>query len=134
MDQSKLNYLAVLVAAVASFLIGGIWYSPILFARAWMRENGFTEESLKGGNMAMIFGGSFVLTLIMAFNLAAFLAGPTDLVWGMTAGALAGIGWVAFSLGVTYLFERKSFKLFLINAGFHAVSFIVMGGIIGVWK
>mgnify|MGYP001606883850 CR=1 FL=1 len=134
MDLSQINYAAVIVAAISSFVIGGIWYSPMLFAKLWMQENGFTEESLKGGNMAMIFGGSFILTLIMSFILAAFLAGPADLVWGITAGALAGIGWVSFSIGITYLFERKSMKLFLINAGYHAVAFMVMGGILGLWK
>ncbi|MBX7153059.1 DUF1761 domain-containing protein [bacterium] len=134
MDMSQINYLAVVVAALSSFVIGGIWYSPILFAKSWMIENGFTEESLKGGNQGMIFGGSFILALIMSFNLAAFLQGPPDLAWGITAGALAGIGWVACSLGVTYLFERKSMKLFLINAGYHAITFMIMGGIIGIWK
>lgn len=134
MDLSQINYLAVIVAAVSAFVIGGIWYSPILFAKSWMMENGFTEESLKKGNQAMIFGGSFILELIIAFNLAAFLQGPADLAWGITAGALAGVGWVAFSIGVTYLFERKSMKLFLINAGYHAVTFMIMGGILGIWK
>ena len=134
MDLSQINYAAVVVAALSAFVIGGIWYSPMLFAKAWMTENGFTEESLKGGNMAMIFGGSFVLSLIMSFNLAAFLGGTPDLAWGITAGALAGIGWVSFSIGITYLFERKSMKLFLINAGYHAVTFMVMGAILGVWK
>lgn len=134
MDMSQINYLAVVVAALSSFVIGGIWYSPILFAKSWMVENGFTEESLKGANQGMIFGGSFILALIMAFNLAAFLQGPPDLAWGVTAGALAGIGWVACSLGVTYLFERKSMKLFLINAGYHAITFMIMGGILGIWK
>ena len=134
MDISQLNYLAIFVAALSTFLIGGLWYSPLLFSKAWMQENGFTVEDLKGDNMARIFGGALVLGFIMSFNLAAFLADSSDLAWGITAGALAGIGWVATSMGVTYLFERKSFKLFLINAGYHAISFMIMGAIVGVWK
>ena len=134
MDISSINYVAVIVAAISSFAVGGIWCSPILFAKAWMREAGISEEATKNANMVKIFGLSFILALIIAFNLAAFLAGPPDLVWGMTAGALAGIGWVAAGIGITYLFEQKSLKLFLINAGYHTVSFIIMGGIIGVWK
>lgn len=134
MDISKINYLAVFVAALSTFLIGGLWYSPLLFSKAWMKENGFTEEDLKDGNMARIFGGAFVLGFIIAFNLAMFLSDSNDLVWGMTAGALAGIGWVAASMGVTYLFERKSMKLFLINAGYHIITYILMGAIVGVWK
>lgn len=134
MELSSLNYFAIFVAALSTFLIGGLWYSPVLFSNAWMKENGFTEEDLKGANMALIFGSSFVLELIIAFNLAAFLGESSDIVWGITAGALAGIGWVAASMGITYLFERKSMKLFLINAGFHMLAFIVMGAILGVWK
>lgn len=134
MDLSQLNYLAIFVAALSTFLIGGLWYSPVLFSKAWMQENSLTEEDLEGGNMARIFGGSFVLSFIMAFNLAAFLADSSDLAWGIAAGALVGIGWVAASMGITYLFERKSLKLFLINAGYHALSFMVMGAILGVWK
>lgn len=134
MDISSLNYLVIFVAALSTFLIGGLWYSPLLFAKAWMKENGFSEEDLKGGNMARIFGGAFILEFIMAFNLAAFLSDSNDLTWGITAGALAGIGWVAAAMGVTYLFERKSIKLFLINAGYHMIAFILMGAIVGVWK
>jgi len=134
MDLSHINYLAVFVAALSSFIIGGAWYSPILFAKAWMQENGFTDEEMKNANMAKTFGGSFILALIIAFNLAAFLGPEANLVWGITAGALAGIGWVAAALGIIYLFERKSLKLFFINAGYHAVTFMVMGAILGVWK
>lgn len=134
MDLSQINYLAVFVAALSSFVIGGAWYSPILFANAWMRENGFSDDEMKNANMTKIFGGSFILALVIAFNLAAFLGPEANLVWGMTAGALAGIGWVAAALGIIYLFERRSLKLFLINAGYQAVTFTIMGGILGAWK
>jgi len=52
----------------------------------------------------------------------------------LSGGGLAGIGWVALSFGVTYLFEQRSMKLWLINAGYHAITFMVMGGILNVWK
>ncbi|MBZ0183062.1 MAG: DUF1761 domain-containing protein [Melioribacteraceae bacterium] len=134
MDLSQLNYLAVFVSALTSFLIGGLWYSPVMFSNAWMKENGFKEEDLKDANMAKIFGTSFVLALIIAFNLAAFIGSNSDLSFGLFAGFAAGFGWVAMSLGITYLFERKSFKLFLINAGYHMVTYTIMGGILAVWK
>lgn len=132
--MEKVNYLAVLVAALSTFLIGGIWYSPILFAKAWMRENGFNEEELKKGNMAKIFGLSFILGLIAAFNLAMFLGGESDAKMGAFYGFLAGAGWVATFIGTHYLFERKSFTLFLINAGYSIVALTVMGLILGAWK
>jgi hypothetical protein len=130
----NINYLAVLAAAISAFVIGGMWYSPILFGGVWMRETGLSDAMLKKRSMGLVFGTSFVLSLIIAVNLAAFLSGPPDLQWGATAGALAGIGWVATAIGITYLFEAKSMKLFLVDAGYHAVTFIVMGAIIGTWK
>lgn len=133
MDLTHINYLAVFVAALSCFVIGGLWYSPMLFANAWMREARITEESVKKSNKAKIFGLAFILTLIIAFNLAAFIGPDKSLIWGMTAGALAGVGWVAASFGIVYLFEQKSATLFLINAGYLVVTFIVAGAIIGAW-
>ena len=133
MDPAQVNYVAVFVAALSSFLIGGVWYSPILFAKAWMRETGLREEEVSKG-LAKVFSGAFLCSLIIALNLAFFLGPKSDLVWGMTAGALAGIGWVAASLGLVYLFERRSPTLFFIDAGYQAVAYTVMGAILGVWK
>jgi len=133
MDLSTLNWLAVLVAALSSFLIGGVWYSPILFAKPWMADSGLSEDDTKQG-APRIFATSFVLALIIAFNLAAFLGPDAGLAWGASAGGLAGFGWVAASMGTTYAFERKPLRLFLIDAGYHGVTYVVMGAILGVWS
>jgi drug/metabolite transporter (DMT)-like permease len=130
----ELNYFAVLVAALSTFLIGGLWYSPTLFGKAWMKENGFKEEELKKSNMVKIFGLAFVLGLIAAVNLAMFLGPESDPVMGAVWGFAAGFGWVATFVGTHYLFERKSFKLFLINAGYSVVALTVMGVILAAWK
>ena len=71
----EVNYLAVVVAAVASFLSGGLWYSNALFGKVWQRESGVTDAQLENGNMARIFGLSLVLSLIAAWVFALFL-GP----------------------------------------------------------
>jgi hypothetical protein len=134
MDPSALNYMAVVVAALSSFLIGGIWYSPILFAEPWMADSGLTKEDLEQGRPVKTFGGAFVLSLLIAVNLAFFLGANAGLAWGAGAGALAGFGWVAASMGITFLFERKPLRLFLIDAGYHGVAYAVMGAIIGVWS
>jgi Protein of unknown function (DUF1761) len=128
------NWLAVVAAAVATFMIGGLWYSPVLFGRAWMSANHFSQEDLKG-NMGRIFGLSFVFALVMAANLAAFLAdAKTTAGWGATAGFLAGFGWVALGVATIALFERRSWKYILINGGYMTVSFTVMGLILGLWR
>lgn len=134
METTTLNYWAVLVAALSAFLIGGLWYSPAVFGKIWMKENGFTEEDLKKGNMAKIFGLTFLLSLVAAVNLAMFLGPDTNLSLGAFYGFLAGFGWVAMFIGTHYLFERRSFTLFAINAGYSVVTLTVMGMIIGAWN
>jgi hypothetical protein len=128
------NWLAIIVGALSTFFIGGIWYSPAVFGKAWMKENGFTEESMKGSNMVKIFGLAFVLALVASVNLAMFLGPDMDVTMGAFYGFLAGFGWVATFVGTHYLFERKSFRLILINAGYSIVSLTIMGAIIGAWK
>lgn len=133
MDPIQIHYGAVLVAALAGFAIGGLWYSPILFARSWMRESGLDEARVRGANMARVFGLSLLCSLVMALNLAAFIGPKASPGFGLFAGAAAGLGWVAMSLAVIYLFEQRSFKLWLINSGYQVLNFSVMGAIIGTW-
>ncbi len=135
MNMSTLNWAAIVAATIAGFLIGGLWYSPLLFAKAWMKENGFTEEGMKNSNMGKIFGLTFLFSFIMAFNLAMFLNdSKTDAAWGATAGFLAGFGWVAMAIFINGQFERKTTRYMLINAGYMTVTLTVMGLILGVWR
>jgi hypothetical protein len=135
MDISTLNWPAIIVAAGSSFLIGGLWYSPILFGKQWMQENNLTDEEMKKGNMPKIFGLTFLFSLIMAFNLAMFLNdSKTDAAWGATAGFLAGFGWVAMCIFTIGQFERKSTRYMLINGGYVTVGLTVMGLILGIWR
>ena len=123
----EINWIAVVVAAVASFLLGGLWYSPAMFGKAWQRAAGLTDEQLKSGNMVRIFGLSLVLALLAAWNFSNFLGPRPSLALGIGAGASAGLLWVGASFGINYLFERKSFKLFAINAGYHTLQFTLFG-------
>lgn len=135
MDLASINYLAVFVAALSMFLLGGLWYSPALLGKVWMKANGFTPEDLQRGSPVRIFGLSLVCALIMAFNLAMFLSNPeTTTAWGATAGFLAGFGWVALSVVMIAQFERRSLAYVLINGGYVTVAFVVMGAILGAWR
>jgi hypothetical protein len=129
--ELSVNWLAVLLAALSAFVIGGLWYS-LLFAKPWQRAAGVTDEQLKSGTIR-IFVGSFLIALVMAASLAAFI-GKGGAVFGLLAGLAAGITWVAAAFGINYLFERRSVALFAINAGYNAVSFGVMGLIIGAMQ
>jgi len=129
----EVNYLAVIAAAVATFALGGLWYSPALFGKAWQREAGVTEEKMKSANMTLIFGLTFVLSLIAAWVFALFLGPRPPMALGLGAGFSAGLCWVAASLGINYLFERKSLKLWLINGGYHTLQFTIIGLILALW-
>jgi hypothetical protein len=129
----NLNWLAIFVATISAFILGGLWYSPLLFENAWLRVNGFRKEELQNRNMMKTFGLAFILTFIMAFNLVMFI-GPGDFAFGMTSGFLAGFGWVALGIGVIALFENRSLKYVLINGGYMLVAFTIMGAILGAWK
>jgi len=130
---AQLNYLAVIIAAVANFAVGSIWYSKILFGDVWMRANGFTDEDTEGVNMGFLFAKAFVLIFVSAFILAMFIGPEGTLASGLMAGFFVGVGWVATSLGVIDLFERRPTAHFLVNSGYHLVAFMVMGLIIGAW-
>jgi len=126
----EVNYLAVALAALSAFVLGGLWYS-VLFGKQWMRLTGQSEETLKSGNPAIVFGGAFLLNLIAALVLAMFIGRGADLRFAALAGLSVGLCWVATGLGVNYLFERRPLGLWLINAGYFALQFTLMGAILG---
>lgn len=127
------NWLAILAAALAAFVLGGLWYSPILFGRIWQRHSGLSDDAMARGNPALIFGLAFVLAFIAAAIFALFLGPDPALAFATGAGAAAGLCWVATSFGINYLFERKSPTLFAINAGYHTLQFTLTGLVLGLW-
>ncbi|HET7896548.1 MAG TPA: DUF1761 domain-containing protein [Flavisolibacter sp.] len=132
--MNTVNWLAVLVAGISAFVLGGIWYSPALLGKAWMTENKFTLMDVQQGNKARIFGWAFLLSLIMAVNLAMFLNAPEiDLTKGILYGALTGV-WIFCGLAIVALFEQKSARYIFINGGYCLVALTLMGAIIGAWR
>ncbi|MDN5204716.1 DUF1761 domain-containing protein [Fulvivirgaceae bacterium BMA10] len=138
MDFSNINFLAVAVAAVASFAFGAIWYSQGLFGKTWQNELGFTDEDLKGANMGKIFGTTFVLTFVMALGMGILLRGhgenQIDWLSGLYHGLSVGLAFVGMSMGINYLYQRKSFKLWAIDAFYQIIILGIMGVIIGAWR
>jgi len=130
---ADINWLAVIVAGVSAFALGGLWYSKVLFADTWLQEVGLTEEVVNSANMPKTFGATFVLQFIAATALAAILGGDSTWLSGLQTGLLVGIAWIATAYGITYLFEQRSMRLFFINAGYYVVLFAITGTIIGAW-
>ena len=135
MENVSINHLAVIVAALSDLLVGALWYSPLLFVKAWKRETGLTDEKLKQGSMILTFGLAFVFSLVITYNLAFFL-GSGDMKLGdyLMYSFLAGFGWVAMALGIISLFEKKSWKYILISWGYIVVAFVLKGLILGLWR
>ncbi len=127
------NFLAVILAAAASFAVGGVWYSNVGFARQWMAETGITAEKAKQTDMKILFGGAFALNFLAALVMALYLKANESLVAAVAFGFAVGTCWVATSFGVNYLFEGKSLRLFFINGGYVIVQFTVMGLVLGLF-
>lgn len=130
--MGDINVWAVLVAAVSSFLLGGIWYGP-LFKHAWCREAGVDPDPAKGGHPAKVFGGAFVLSLIAAFVFASWLGPQPELADAVRKGAITGAAFVAASFGINYLFANRSLALWLIDGGYHTLQFTLYGVVLGLW-
>jgi len=131
--MSQVNFLAVVVAAVSSFLLGGLWYSPALFGKTWQREASDTRKHGEG-HPAKVFGLSFLFALIAALAYAALLPAPATALQAALQGVAIGACIVAASFGINYQFANRTTKLLLIDGGYHTAQFCIYGLIIGLWR
>jgi hypothetical protein len=138
MPQVHINYLAVLVAAVASFAIGGLWYSPLLFAKQWVNAHGYSEEQVK--EMQQGAGKAYAISvlsqLLIALAIAVLLSYLhfANFIQGLKLGLLLWAG-LAFPLGLmATMFTDKKMAVFLIDTGYHLVFLVLMGVVITVWQ
>ncbi len=133
MNLLDVDYFAILVAALSSFMLGGIWYSKALFKNAWLESIGLTDLDLQSANPKLIFGGSFFLVFIAALMLSLFLGKDASVGESIGTGFVIGFFWISSSFGLSYIFEQRPLKLFLINGGYHILQFSLMGLILGIW-
>lgn len=131
------NWLAIIVAAVVAFLIGGLWYSPLLFARQWMAAHAHSPEDVARmkADAPRAYGISFVAFLVMAFILQMVLNHVDAHTW--LSGALwAAHLWLGFAVTIGLManvYSGKKLSVFLIDAGYQLVYLLVMGAILGAW-
>lgn len=159
----EINFLAILVAALATLPIGFIWYNPKVFGSVWMKETGMTEEKAKGANMIKIFSLTILFSFMIAFVLQTMVIhqfGALGMVGGgamtpkpsydafmadyghayrtfkhgMLHGFIAGLFLALPIVGINAIFERKSWKYILINGGYFIICLTIMGGIICAWE
>lgn len=136
MDFSQVNYLAVGLSTVLAFVLGMLWYSPPLFAKAWMSGHGYTEEDLQGMQAGMM--PTYTLTFICWFVMATILAAVArHFGEGVGTTLLVGVHlWLGFSatVGLTNnRFSDKPISLWGIDAGYQLASIVVMAVVLGLW-
>ena len=140
-----INYWAILVSAIAFFMIGAIWYNDILFGKAWRSSMGKTDEEFEEDrtktNMSKSFGLMFLGSLLMAFITAYLVdlisvAYPTasNIKLGLMTGFWVWLGYIASYVLTAISFEGKSWKYYFINTGYWLVGVLIMGVILTTWK
>jgi len=135
MEKMYINHLAVFVCALLSLALGALWYSPVLFFRAWQRETGLSDEQVARANPLKTYSLTLLLAWIISYNLAFFLGdSKTNWHWGVAAGLLAGVGWASTMFVIISLFEQRSVKYMLINCGYITVYFALIGFVLGIWR
>lgn len=128
---AEVNYLAVLIATIVTMILGFLWYSPVLFGNAWVKEMGLKREEMSGGSPL-----TYVLTALTALFGALFLAlimsmiGERTIGLGVTIGLLIGLS-ISVKIGMNFLFESRTAKLYFITIGYHIVTYLLTGIIIG---
>ena len=131
MSLLAVNWIAVLAAAVMGFVVGGIWYGPIMGKR-WMGAVGLSEEEIRSGNMAAIYGGALAFSLLASWTLAhTFSSYATHLSFSVKILTAVGIaaGFILPAIGTNYLFSQKGKALFFIDAGYWLLFYAAMGAV-----
>jgi uncharacterized protein (DUF58 family) len=138
MAYPYINIWAVLLAALAFWALGALWYSPVLFGKRWQKEVGFKEEDIKKANMALVFGGSFVLMLLMvwALNFVINSHKPEEVSFlqGLHYGAFTGFFFAMLTMGINYLYQRRSIVLWMIDGFYMIIGLGIAGMILGGWR
>ncbi|HEX7710106.1 MAG TPA: DUF1761 domain-containing protein [Sphingomonadaceae bacterium] len=127
--MGPVNWLAVVLGAAAFFVVGAVWYS-FLFSRAWQRESGVTSAQMQGTSLPRLLIGTFLLELVVSTMFGHLLArtAPSPHVIMMMAFGF-GLTIMTPAIGINYLYQRKSLKLFLIDAGHFVAGALAMGGV-----
>jgi Protein of unknown function (DUF1761) len=134
MQRFPINYLALVVAAIARFLFGWLWYSPLLFGKSWMSLTNCDPEEMKR-RMPVLASLDLISNFVMAFVLvhAVHYAAARNAGQGAAVGFFNWLGFIATITMMLTLYEKRPAKLFWINNGFQLISLLIMGAIVAVW-
>ena len=135
MGFTNVNFLAVIVCGIVAMVLGFVWYIP-LFGKQWSALTGVSSADMQAGSGPMGYVMQFVAALIFSYAVALFVKPLviTTLIGGAKLGLLIGLGIVAASMAGGYLFNKRKLNLYLIDAGYQVVLFVIIGAILGVWQ
>jgi hypothetical protein len=135
----KINYAAVVVSALGYWVLGGIWYSPLLFGGKFVELMRLSPEQLSrveaggaGGQLALAFFGSLVAAYVLA-HIVRYTSGESA-AEGAKTGLWLWLGFIVTTNLNTVFFESRPLGLYLINIGYHLVAFLSMGALLAVWR
>lgn len=140
MYEIHVNYIAILVVGVISFFIGAFWYSPLLFAKHWIKATGKTQEEIKKGSGATAYVLTFVAWLITSYVLAVIIDYSVDVystpqfLYGILAAFLCWFGFVAAISLIHNLFAQRPTVLWLIDSGYVLMALLISGAILAEWR
>jgi hypothetical protein len=129
-----LNFLPIIAATIVYFMLGAVWYSPVLFSKSWSALQ--PEDAMKDkSNLPILLSMTFVLNFVIAIAMALLVAltNTATIIGGAKLGLLTGVGFSATTMGINSLYAKRSFKLFLIDGAYHIISFCLMGALLAVW-
>ena len=131
-----MNYFAVLVAAIVNMVMGGLWYSPLLFAKPWMALNNMTPESMKSVNPVPLYAQSFAATLVSYFILAMAInsLNITTAMDGLKTGFCVWLGFITTVQFTANVFSPKKIQAYLIDTGYQLIATLIAGVILAVWR
>ena len=138
MSPFQINYVAVLVGALATGLVGVIWYSPTVFGRVWIRAFGYTEERINLLRQTAVRAYTVwvlcYLAMALVFDMLLAYAGVRTALQGMWLGFLV---WLGFNFTVNLagsMFSEKTVTALLVDAGFQLIFLLIMGAVLGGWR
>ena len=127
-----LSITGILLASIAAFAFGALWYSPLLFVQQWCKETGI-DPNVKPDNPGKLYGLTFLLTVISATGLGLLLGVEAGILRGAGTGVITGMLVVMTSMGINYQFAGRTLRFWLIDGGFQTCRFTIMGAIIGLF-
>ena len=132
---AQINFLAMLVSSIVVFVLGAVWYSPLLFQKPWLRLLNINSKTVHPKRMIILMILNFIMIMVMAFFMNVFIVEMNALTLskGWLIGFWIGFGFIATTMMTNYMYEQRPLKLYLIDMMYHLISLALLGLIISAW-